>query len=209
MVLKLTVTCGKKCVQCGLYVYLHYLQEYDFFHICGDDTYVIMENMRRHLSSNLHQDTSKPMFLGTPMRHKGSHYAAGGSGYTLNRAAVKTLFEEALDFFLTDNEDSREDVFVSSLLGAVGVELTAAIDENGLLTYMHLNPPTFVEHHAYEGNTTLSGINKVSGSTASIHVNYNLQGKSCTQYSESDIVEMIYRYHDILQGKCDGNESKT
>ena len=33
--------------------------------------------------------------------------------------------------------------------------------------------------------------------------------ESRTQYSESDIVEMIYRYHDILQGKCDGNESKT
>ena len=190
------------------YVYLHYLEEYDFFHICGDDTFVIMENMRRHLSS-LHRDTSKPIFLGTPMRHKGSHYAAGGSGYTLNRAAVKVLVEEALDVFLTDYEDSREDVFVSSLLEKVDVKLTAARDENGLLTYMHLNPPTFVEYFSYEGNATLSGINKVSERTASIHVNYNLQGKSRMLYSETDIVEMIYRYHDILQGKCDADQSKT
>ena len=113
------------------------------------------------------------------------------------------MVEEALDAYLTDNEDSREDVFVSSLLGKVGVKLTHAKDENGLLLYMHINPPTFVKDYSYKEYTYISGTNKVSESTVSIHVNYNRQGKGRNLYSEFDIVETIYRYHDIMQGKCD------
>ena len=31
------------------YAYDHYLDEYDFFHICGDDTYIVVENLRAFL----------------------------------------------------------------------------------------------------------------------------------------------------------------
>ena len=31
------------------YAYKHYLNEYDYFHICGDDTYVIPDNFRTYL----------------------------------------------------------------------------------------------------------------------------------------------------------------
>lgn len=184
------------------YVHEHYLNDYDYFHICGDDTYVVVDNLRLHLLS-LNHSTSGPIFLGTPMRHKGSYFAAGGSGYTLNQAAVKLLAEHALDMFLTENVDSREDVFVSSLLEKVGVKLTHANDENGLLKYMHLNPPTFVTKYTYEGKAHISGTNKASGKTVSIHMNYNRQGKGCTLYADSDIAEIMHRYHDVLEGKCD------
>ena len=184
------------------YVHEHYLNDYDYFHICGDDTYVVVDNLRLHLLS-LNHSTSGPIFLGTPMRHKGSYFAAGGSGYTLNQAAVKLLAEHALDMFLTENVDSREDVFVSSLLEKVGVKLTHANDENGLLKYMHLNPPTFVTKYTYEGKAHISGTNKASGKTVSIHMNYNRQGKGRTLYADSDIAEIMHRYHDVLEGKCD------
>ena len=62
------------------YVHAHYIDEYDFFHICGDDVYLFVENLRQ-LFLSLHLDKSKPLFLGTPMRHKGSFFAAGGPGY--------------------------------------------------------------------------------------------------------------------------------
>mmetsp|Transcript_7810 Transcript_7810/g.21743 ORF Transcript_7810/g.21743 Transcript_7810/m.21743 type:complete len:192 (-) Transcript_7810:41-616(-) len=68
---------------------------------------------------------------------------------------------------------------------------------------MHINPPTFVKDYSYKEYTYISGTNKVSESTVSIHVNYNRQGKGRNLYSEFDIVETIYRYHDIMQGKCD------
>ena len=184
------------------YVYAHYIEDYDFFHICGDDTYFIADNLRQHLWS-LHHNTSKPLFLGTPMRHKGSYFAAGGPGYTLNQAAAKLLVEQALDIFLIDNVDPREDVFASSLLEKIGIILTHAMDKNGLLIYMHINPPTFVEKYSFKDNAKLLGIDKVSGATASIHVNYNRQGVGRTLYSDIDIAEVLYCYDDILKGKCD------
>jgi len=191
------------------YVYAHYIEDYDFFHICGDDTYFIADNLRQHLWS-LHHNTSKPLFLGTPMRHKGSYFAAGGPGYTLNQAAAKLLVEQALDIFLIDNVDPREDVFASSLLEKIGIMLTHAMDKNGLLIYMHINPPTFVEKYSFKDNAKLLGIDKVSGATASIHVNYNRQGVGRTLYSDIDIAEVLYwRKISNTNNDGDGNDFKT
>jgi len=36
------------------YVHAHFIDDYDFFHICGDDTYVVVENLRRYLWSMNH-----------------------------------------------------------------------------------------------------------------------------------------------------------
>ena len=43
------VICIKKIRSIWAYAYNHYLNEYDFFFICGDDTYVAVENMRAYV----------------------------------------------------------------------------------------------------------------------------------------------------------------
>jgi hypothetical protein len=87
------------------YVHEHYLNDYDYFHICGDDAYVIPDNLRAYLMGkqvqnllNGHVDQlsirgrvgkwkdlkPRPLLLGFPVHAqiKGHivAYAAGGSG---------------------------------------------------------------------------------------------------------------------------------
>jgi hypothetical protein len=88
------------------YAYKYYSNEYDYFHICGDDAYVIPENLRVYLMGkqvdnllNGHMDEfskindkagrwetqrPRPLLLGFPLtytvKRNVQSYAAGGSG---------------------------------------------------------------------------------------------------------------------------------
>ena len=88
------------------YAYKHYLNDYDYFHICGDDAYVIPDNLRAYLMGeqmnnllNGHLDDfsvmngraarwkkqrPRPLLLGYPLHYSQGRsifaYAAGGSG---------------------------------------------------------------------------------------------------------------------------------
>eukprot|EP00977_Amphora_coffeiformis_P002880 scaffold538_cov166-Amphora_coffeaeformis.AAC.22 len=80
------------------YAHKNYLDRFDFFHIGGDDHYVIPENLRWAVSTGSAKgpwDHSKPLYLGgslaiAPRRR----YCGGGSGYTLNRVALDMLITE-------------------------------------------------------------------------------------------------------------------
>ena len=66
------------------------------------------------------------------MRHNHQNsLSSGGSGYTLNRAALKLLQQEGLldDSLWSDLFDSREDVFIGSMFSSVGVYVSVTIDD--------------------------------------------------------------------------------
>ena len=120
------------------YAHDHYLQDFDFFHVCGDDVYLIIENMKDYLASDevMHlgkphgmseTPTSfqqlKPLFLGAPMFMTETWYAcAGGSGYTLNQAALKLYATQLYDKCHVHERSSMEDVFISECLWNAGVK---------------------------------------------------------------------------------------
>ena len=104
------------------------LHEYEYFFLSGDDAFVIVENLKFYLKSNylrrLSHNGTKPLYLGRLM-HKNKYvsFHSGGSGYVLNRMALKQLLRhidkpECLPFART----SMEDVMVSNCLQAAGVE---------------------------------------------------------------------------------------
>jgi glycoprotein-N-acetylgalactosamine 3-beta-galactosyltransferase len=114
------------------YYYDNFLDEYDFFFLAGDDTYVIMENLKSFLTSPQFVNHAggptypKPVSAGTwvhPywMANEGYsgdfYYLGGGAGYVLSRsAAVKALVETVLPVCHVDKVGSAEDVLMAYCL---------------------------------------------------------------------------------------------
>ena len=104
------------------YVHNYYLNDYDFFHLGGDDLYLIVENLKRFLG-RLHLSTSDatPLFLGQWIHRPGDQvpFVAGAPGYTLNRAALNALVTKALPICQINTKISAEDRMVSKCFRSV------------------------------------------------------------------------------------------
>mmetsp|Transcript_40839 Transcript_40839/g.84989 ORF Transcript_40839/g.84989 Transcript_40839/m.84989 type:complete len:122 (+) Transcript_40839:1829-2194(+) len=85
----------EKVMKMFKYAHKHYFNDFDFFHIGGDDHYVIGENLQHTISTGSWKgpwNHSAPLFLGGSLPlFKQRRYCGGGSGYTLNRAALQLL----------------------------------------------------------------------------------------------------------------------
>ncbi|KAJ8024440.1 Glycoprotein-N-acetylgalactosamine 3-beta-galactosyltransferase 1 [Holothuria leucospilota] len=107
------------------YIYKHYLDKADWFLKADDDTYVVVENLRKLLHL---YDTEKPIFLGRKFKfpHKEEViYMQGGAGYVLSRKAVELLVEKSFKskFYARIMKwNPAEDVMISMLLYEEGVE---------------------------------------------------------------------------------------
>ena len=205
------------------YAHDHYLEDYDYFHISGDDSFVVMDNMKAFLNGdqinrllNGHLDTfskryqaakrwemerPRPLVLGTPLLFKNSVFPQGGGGYTLNREAVRLMVEEGgpLDTNLNDSVDSREDVFIAVMMAAFGTYVSDTRDKTGAFRYICYEP-----RQVYHGNgkypdryniTVHSKYDRFSNETVAMH----LRGMDRILPME----EIIYRMNDMLSGKCD------
>ena len=82
------------------YIYTHYVQEYDYFLLSGDDTYVIIENLLDYLnSSTIRSEVArgKGVYLGRVFKATSTHnnqvFNSGGPGYILDTQAVRVLWE--------------------------------------------------------------------------------------------------------------------
>jgi len=137
------------------YVYDNYYGQYDFFHIGGDDLYVLVENLRLYLESpevalaaeggkigGVPEGFQKPLFLGRRFAEQGNRsrmFNSGGSGYTLNKAALKSL----VGSFGTCNPNLTtfaEDVMVAACLRKMGVLPYPTKDRDGSERYMPFAP---------------------------------------------------------------------
>ena len=207
------------------YAYDHFLEDYDYFHISGDDSYVVVDNMKAYLmgeqvsrllkghidilsrlfySSTKRWETieagqERPLLLGAPHPFRHSIFPIGGPGYTLNREAVRLLVEKGgpLDTELVNNEDPREDVFIASLLWTIGVIVSDTRDETGAFRYLRHRPKD-VRTTNFPKRFHIpfrAGISQFSNETVALHL------KDMDKYVEME--EIIYRTNDLLSGKCD------
>jgi len=103
------------------FVHQHYLSDFDFFHLGGDDLYVIVANMRKFLMN--YMNTTTPVYLGQwiPLAGDNKYFVSGGPGYTLNRVALKRLVEDALPNCRIHFRASYEDRLISQCLRDINI----------------------------------------------------------------------------------------
>jgi len=145
------------------YIYDNYYEKYDWFHIGGDDMFLIMENLRLYLESEeiktaanggiyLPDGTEKtqvPLFLGRRFAYQGDMndiFNSGGSGYTLNKAALKTLVVKGFPQLFPHAHTFSEDTMVARVLRHYGVYPYETKDELGGERYMPFLP---AHHYGY------------------------------------------------------------
>lgn len=195
------------------YVYDNYYEEYDWFHIGGDDLYLIVENLRLYLESEeikmaahggkpdgVPNGMEKPLFLGRRFAEQGNMeriFNSGGSGYTLNKAALKTLvlsFETCFPHMQT----FAEDVMVASCLRKNGIFPFETKDDTGAERYMPFQPGHHLNYRPPKVNPEKDWYVKYS-----INIKYGFD--HCSEHSVAFHYikpDFMKRIHAILYRYC-------
>ena len=129
------------------YVHDHYVDQFDFFHLGGDDMYVLAPNLRFHLARLETQFPNQPIFTGQHVPLHGgkdsSFYVTGGPGYSLNRLALQQLVQQSLPTCHVHQRASYEDRLVTECLRRIGIEALDSRDsETGEQVYHGVAPHT-------------------------------------------------------------------
>ena len=197
------------------YIYDNYYEEYDWFHIGGDDLYLLVENLRLYLESEEVQLAANggeflpvgkpsqqlPLFLGRRFKEGGNAermFNSGGSGYTMNKAALKALVVDAFPTCMPHLKTFAEDVMVAQCLrNKVKVFPFDTKDDEGGERYMPFQP----KHHL---NYKIPANPKDDW-----YANYSVDIKTGLDHCAARSVafhyikgDMMKRIHAILYGQC-------
>lgn len=196
------------------YIYDHYREDYDYFHIGGDDMFVIPENLRHVASTsswNGPSDQSLPLFFGGNMvdfPHTHIRYCGGGSGYSMNRVALELLIEKLFDTHhcRPHYRASAEDRIISQCFRSVGIDCLDTNDEASESRY-HQASANFhaTWKHQYPSVWRADSLEKVHGilskeelgQISETSISFHLKGKRKGVEDRG-----MRRYHAILHGIC-------
>jgi hypothetical protein len=183
------------------YIHDHYLDDFDYFFLSGDDTHVIVENLRRVLESMEPAANEVPLYLGQwiPDNH-GTYFCGGGPGYVLNRRSLRLLVQNAFPSCLPHERNAAEDRLVGECFRTLGIMGNNSVDATGAQRF-HGMDPHFVSHFqgekgfyrmVYNYWGRLFGYKSGSNLTSSQSVSFHLLKKPF----------WIKRHHAILYKSC-------
>ncbi len=133
------------------YIFEHYLDKFDYYHICGDDVFVIPENLKKYL---LDLETRRDgirahrLIFGVIMGQGKDQYIGGGPGYTLNREALRFYNQESglMDDCYPEERVSAEDRYISRCFQQKDVWPFQPVDElTGLILSQGWSPEWMVK----------------------------------------------------------------
>lgn len=195
------------------YVYDNYYEDYDWFHVGGDDLYVIVENLRAYLESDeirlaarggrpdgTPEGTEKPLFLGRRFKEGGNAarmFNSGGSGYTLNKAALKLMVVTGFPISFPHLKTFAEDVMVATVFRKQGVFPYETKDEEGSERYMPFSP---AHHFTYRLPADVR---------SDWYANYSINIREGIEHCSKNSVafhyiapDLMMKMHAILYGHC-------
>lgn len=131
------------------YLYDNHIDEFDWVLKADDDTYVIVENLRKLLES---EHSTTPSYLGFHFdKFVSNGYMSGGAGYVISQRALRRFVEFGMQPGLcpiipqVDDPENSEDIEIGRCLNVSGVSVINSLDEKGRETF-HPYP---IERHAF------------------------------------------------------------
>jgi glycoprotein-N-acetylgalactosamine 3-beta-galactosyltransferase len=122
------------------YIYDNYYDDYDYFHLSGDDTHFVIENMRNYLWSVDDQNGTLPLYMGHLYRTGGIVLCGGGPGYTLNKVALRRLVTELLPVCDPNTTVSSEDKLIGFCFRTLSIRCHDTADARGEQRYIGMEP---------------------------------------------------------------------
>jgi glycoprotein-N-acetylgalactosamine 3-beta-galactosyltransferase len=194
------------------YVYDNYYEDYDWFHIGGDDLFLLVENMRLYLESNAIKlaarggstdgtppGQEKPLFLGRRFAEGGNRnrmFNSGGSGYSINKAAIKALVGKFPTCF-PNAHTFAEDVMVAACFRQMGVFPFETKDENGSERYMPFAPGHHLNYSPPKENPQNDWYVKYSPNGIKTGYEHCSEHSVAFHYIKDDLMKRMYAtlYH--------------
>lgn len=123
------------------FVHDHYVNDFDFFILGGDDLFVLPQNLRSYLATLGSPDSR--IFAGRPLGEAQNIYNSGGAGYVFSRGTLKLFAKKGLNDYRCEPKrvTSMEDVMVAKCLRRVfGIGVADTRDSQGRQRF-HPFPP--------------------------------------------------------------------
>jgi hypothetical protein len=183
------------------YIYDNYM-DYEYFFLAGDDTHLIVENLRSYLD-NLDIGKDKPLYLGQWRPHKKKkkdYYIAGGGGYVLNRHAVRLLVEMSFPECHVHNRVSAEDRFLSDCFRGIGITGNTSVDAAGAQTFHGRGPHHIATDTGDKG--FWKPVYQFWGELYGWKSGFEQVAKYSISFHQLKGVEMMKRHHAILYKSC-------
>ncbi|CAG7830156.1 unnamed protein product [Allacma fusca] len=129
------------------YIWEHHRDEADWFLKADDDTFVVVENLRKFLHT---QSPAEPVYFGCHFSVKEiPSWPSGGAGYVLSKEALRRFIEVSLpnpDKCRSDH-DGAEDAEMAKCLMRAGVHLGDSRDSLGRHRFLAFTPTDHVYPH--------------------------------------------------------------
>jgi hypothetical protein len=143
------------------YVHDNYMSEFDYFYLCGDDTHLIVENLRLYLGEvEATNGRGSPLFAGqlTPGKHhsRTEPQVIGGGGYVVNRPALEMFIRHAnKKECFPSLRSPAEDRFVSRCFTNIGIMASDAADQEGAQRFHSVDGSALLQLHKVRGHKTI------------------------------------------------------
>ena len=184
----------------------HYLQDYDYFFLGGDDLFVIVDNLRAYLGS-LSPGPDADHFVGRRFKGYGkdNYFNSGGAGYVLSRGTLQKYVTQGYenDSCAAHDHTSMEDVMMAKCLRVVfGIGLTDTRDSQRRErfhpfapgTHLTWEPPEVGKHDWYQDYNKEWGVGLGANCCAPDSVSFHYIKKAAT----------VRHLHSLLY-ECNGS----